>query len=91
MLWRLVKSDLPPRRKKATALHLDRIFGLGLADWRPAAVEIPDEVTALVGQRDEARRNRDWHEADRLRAAILAHGFEIEDFADGGKIRRRRE
>lgn len=91
VLWGMTKSDLPPAVKKATLLHLDRVLGLGLANWRPAALEIPDAVAVLARQRADARKNRDWREADRLRDAIHACGFEINDADGGSEIRRRRE
>ncbi len=91
VLWAMVKSDLPAAVKKATVLHLDRILGLDVGDWQPAEIEIPAEVAALATARAQARQNRDWREADRLRAAIHDLGFEIDDCADGERVRRRRE
>lgn len=91
VLWGMAKSDLPSRGKKATLLHLDRVFGLGLGAWQPSALDIPDEVATLARRRAEARKNQDWLEADRLRHAIHARGFEIDDAAGGSEIRRRRE
>ena len=90
-LWGMLKSDLPPQTKKATVLCLDRILGLGVGDWRPTEAEIPDEVAALAKQRADARKKREWAEADRLREAIHAHGFEIDDSAGGSEIRRKRQ
>ncbi len=90
VVWGMVKSDLPAAVKKATLWRIDRVLGLGIGDWQPATVEIPAEVAALARSRTEARENRDWREADRLRDAIHAHGFEIDDSAGGSQIRRRR-
>ena len=89
VVWGMAKSGLPPGVKKATLLHLDKVLGLQIGEWQPAAVEIPEEVAVLVSQRAEARKNHDWPQADRLRAAIHAHGFEIHDSATGSEIRRR--
>ena len=91
VLWGMAKSDLPPDVKKATLLDCDRVLGLGLEAWRPSAPVIPDEVAALARLRTDARKNRDWAEADRLRDAIHARGFDIDDSAGGSEIRRRRE
>ena len=91
MLWEMARSDLPPATKKATVLQFDRILGLGLGDWQPRADGIPPEIAALAEQRAHARKEQDWCEADRLRAEIHARGFDIDDRADGSKIRRRRK
>ena len=55
-----------------------------------AAAEVDDEVPAdvheMATQRQVARAARDFAEADRLRDAILARGFEVRDSADGFKV-----
>ena len=91
VLWKMAKSDLPPDTKKATLLDFDRVLGLDLGGWRPAEVEIPDQVLALTRRRDHARQNRHWDEADRLRDQIHALGFEIDDAATGSQLRRLRD
>ena len=86
-VWELSKRDLPNAVKKAALLHFDRVLGLGLGEWRPDAVEAPAEVAELARRREAARAARDWEEADRLREAIRAHGFELEDTPAGAKLR----
>ncbi len=61
----------------------DRIFGCLAVDEAPAAEAIPDEVAALAEERAQARKNRNWAESDRLRDAIKAAGYAVED-APGG-------
>ena len=86
-VWELSKRDLPNAVKKAALLHFDRVLGLGLGEWQPDAVEAPAEVAELARRREAARAARDWEEADRLREAIRAHGFELEDTPAGAKLR----
>ncbi len=87
LAWELVRSDLPPAMKKATLLRFDEVFGLGLADWSPPEVAIPAEVQSLAEQRQTARDERRWAEADALRAAIREQGFDIEDTGSGFRLR----
>ena len=61
----------------------DRIFGCLDVDAAPAVETFPDEVVAMAEERAAARKNKDWAESDRLRDAIKAAGFLIED-APGG-------
>ena len=49
------------------------------------------EVKYQVNRGANREVNRDWAEADRLRDAIHARGFDIDDSAGGSEIRRRRE
>jgi len=47
-----------------------------------------DEIDALVAQRDAARANRNWAEADRLRDQLTELGVLLEDGAAGTRWRR---
>jgi cysteinyl-tRNA synthetase len=54
-----------------------------------AASEAPPEVAALLEARERARADRDYAEADRLRAEIAALGWEVRDGPGGAVIDRR--
>jgi cysteinyl-tRNA synthetase len=88
LTWELVKSDLDAETKKATLLEFDNVLGLGLADWEPSRRAVPVEIAALLRQREQARADRRWQEADALRAQIRAAGYEIEDTRQGARIRK---
>ena len=87
--WKLVKSDLPARTKKATILLFDRVLALGLVDWEPTEEAIPDEIMVLVEQRQAARAAKNWPEADALRDQIAAAGYDVEDTPEGPRIQRK--
>jgi cysteinyl-tRNA synthetase len=57
------------------------IFGIGLVE-----AEAPQEVVRLAERRIAARAARDFDEADRLRAAIEAAGWEVRDVPDGFRL-----
>jgi cysteinyl-tRNA synthetase len=85
VLWGVVGDRTLPA---ATALELiaafDSILGLNLMSATDAAAEeVPEVVLALVQQREDARRARDWSASDRLRSEVLAMGYEIKDTAQG--------
>ena len=89
VVWDLVRSDLPAGTIKATVLKMDEVLGLGLADWKPAEVEIPAEIQALLEARQLARKEKRWQDADTLRAQINAAGYEIEDSPQGPRLKTR--
>jgi cysteinyl-tRNA synthetase len=88
--WDLVRSDLPLPSKKATLLFFDKVLGLRLADWQPAAEIIPADVKALVEQRSLARTEKRWQDADTLRQQIAQAGYEIEDTPQGPRVKPRK-
>jgi cysteinyl-tRNA synthetase len=47
---------------------------------------VPAEVLDMVRRREDARAARDFAEADALRDAIIAAGFELRDGADGPEV-----
>ena len=51
-----------------------------------AAQVVPDDVKHLVAERQAARSQRNWAEADRLRAQIAALGWNVKDKSDGPTI-----
>ncbi|MBP6889474.1 MAG: cysteine--tRNA ligase [Candidatus Moranbacteria bacterium] len=60
------------------------LFGL-----EPEAKEtLPDEIQRLAKDRQTARDNKDFAEADRLRDALLAAGYTVEDTANGPHVKK---
>jgi cysteinyl-tRNA synthetase len=51
---------------------------------------ITKEQQALVAEREEARRQKDFHKADRIRQQLAAQGVIIEDTERGPLVRRKR-
>jgi len=51
-------------------------------------VAIPDQVTLLAQQRENARREKNWKRSDELREQISALGWEVRDTKDGPKLTR---
>ena len=62
------------------------VFGLASLAELP---EAPPDVVELATRRHEARAQRDFAEADRLRDEIAAAGWEARDVADGFQLVRR--
>ncbi|MEK7544543.1 MAG: cysteine--tRNA ligase [Patescibacteria group bacterium] len=58
---------------------IDRVFAI----LPSAQAELSDEIAALIQQREEARKNRDFASSDRIRDELLAKGIELEDTPRG--------
>ncbi len=89
LAWEVLRGNLPAAAKKATLLAFDRVFGLGLAAWRPLTETIPERVQELAAARAAARAARQFAEADRLRLTLHELGWEMEDGAEGYALKRR--
>lgn len=65
----------------------DRILGIFKGGLPKARVEIPEEVAALVSEREAARRDRNWARADEIRRRVAELGYSIEDRPSGPFVR----
>lgn len=88
LAWELLKSELPDGVKKATMLCFDETFGLRLASWQPVVVSIPQALLELMAQRELARNERRWLDADRMRAQARDIGYELDDTPEGQQARK---
>ena len=61
--------------------RFDSILGLG-----DASVNIPAEIQALLDQRAEARKTKNFAKSDELRKAIEALGWKVKDTAKGQEL-----
>jgi len=64
----------------------DRVLGLDLKHVVPTAGN--DEADKLLADREAARAQKNWAEADRLRDEIVKLGFEVEDTATGQVLKK---
>jgi len=88
LIWKLTKDEsVKPEDKKATLLDFDKVLGLDL-DKKITKEEIPEEIKDLVQKRLEARGNKEWAVADRLREEIEKKGYMVEDRGNDCKIKR---
>jgi cysteinyl-tRNA synthetase len=67
-------------RLVATVVSLTGALGLVLSD---ADDDLDSDVAELVRQREEARANKDWGGADRIRDELLKRGIQLEDTPNG--------
>jgi len=82
VLWDVVKDDeISNAMKLYLIYHFDLVFGLGLESLKDA--RIPKAVVELADKRLEAKKSKDYTEADKLRDEIKAKGFVVNDNKDG--------
>jgi cysteinyl-tRNA synthetase len=88
VVWEVVKSNIPGTDKYDLITDFDRVLGLQLSAWQAETVEVPAAVWELVGRREQARQDKDFAAADKLRDEIKQIGFEVEDSQDGPVIKK---
>ncbi len=67
-----------------------RELGRTLGFFQAGEGAVEPEAQKLVGQRDEARRKKDFQAADTIRRKLIEMGYVVEDTAGKTVVRRRR-
>jgi len=94
--WQILKSEeLRNAEKYALVLDFDKVLGLQLdkqanelLEKEKAAKAIPSEILELVKKREEARKQKRWKEADKLREEAKKSGWLIEDTPEGPQVKK---
>ena len=95
VIYNVLKSDVNAKTKLALIEDFDKVLSIGLIEKAKALVEseseekIPDEILALVEQRKEARKAKDFAKADELRDKISELGYVVEETRQGTKISKK--
>ncbi len=82
-----VSADLLDAEKYALLSGWDAVLGLDLERLAREGFEIPDDVRALVEERDQARGQSDFARSDEIRDRLTALGWEVMDTPEGTKVR----
>ena len=85
ILWELLR-DKKALGKINTIKKMDEVFGLDLL--KKEKLQIPEEILKMVGEREKARKQKNFKLADELREKIKKQGWQIDDIEEGYKIRK---
>ncbi len=83
-LWNLVKDEkVEGKQKLAVLFDMDRVLGLKLAESGSAGSRIDDQSLALIKEREEARKAKNFARADEIRDELANRGIRIKDTPEG--------
>ncbi len=95
VLYDVLKADLPDGEKRALLAEFDGVLTLRLmeaaekeaANAQPSGVDADEaaEIEVLIARRVEARKAKNWAEADAIRDALAARGVTLTDTPEGVK------
>lgn len=103
VMWEIVGSEASAADIGATLLAIDAVLGLRLGHPDETALalvrkdfgekvlltEVPQRVKDLMQEREFARAEKRWADADGLRVSIEHEGYVIEDSVDGPRVVRK--
>ncbi len=77
VLWSMLGSNIPSGDKYDLAMSFDEILGLKLNETK--SIEIPENISSLMEERDRLRSEGKFEEADKIRDRIKDAGFDVND------------
>ena len=90
-----LKADVNDATKRAIIADFDKVLGLdllgraaALKEKEAAPAEGAEEIEALIAQRAQAKKEKNWAQADAIRDQLKAMGVEIKDTPNGVEWKR---
>ena len=92
-LYDVLKAKTTDATKRAVIADFDQVLSLNLLEAaqrlkQKESVSVDPEIDALVAARTEAKKAKNYAEADRIRDALKERGIEIIDTPQGAKWRK---
>jgi len=85
VVWSLLRDE-KATGKVRTIKEIDKVLCLDLL--KKEKVDVPKEILDLVDEREQARKDKDWKKSDDIRDKIKKKGFQVDDTAEGPKIKK---
>ena len=93
VLWTALRYPVKSKEIYEFALYTDQVLGLSMEEnanktggETESQAEINPEIAALVDQRTQAKKNKDYKTADEIRDQLKAMGISLIDTKEGVKI-----
>lgn len=88
ILWNVVRdSKLGSKEKLKLLYKFDEALGLNLKEIEEE--KIPKEIKELAEKREQARKDKNWKDSDKLRNEINKKGYIIEDSKQDYKLKKK--
>ena len=88
VIWDIIKNPKKSNDLANLLLKFDEVLGLDLANYEKKQDELPEEIQKLVEERNEARKNKNWAESDRIRDILINKGYNVKDSKNGTIIEK---
>jgi cysteinyl-tRNA synthetase len=83
IMWDMLRSKNTDRDKAASLYKMDAVLGLYIQEQVVAMKTIPHEITEMIHEREDLRKQKRYTDADVLRKSLEEKGYSIKDREDG--------
>lgn len=88
--WNVVRYPQKSKQLFEALEQMNRILGFDFTEKekKQQEQEVSPEIQALVDERQQARKDKNWKRADEIRDQLKEMGLAIEDTAQGAKVKK---
>lgn len=83
ILYDLLKSDIDSGTKYKLVHEWDQVLSLDLLKTKIDEIDNADEIMLKINERNEAKKNKDYELADKIRNELLEKGIVLKDTREG--------
>ena len=89
VVWDALKNPGKSKDLYDLLIKFDEVLGLNLKEYKKEEEALPEEISKLVLERNEARINKNWAESDRLRDLLIEKGYSVKDSKEGTIVEKK--
>ena len=82
-IYNVLKSDMNDYTKYKLISEFDEVLSLDLMVNTNNCIDVNDEILKLIEERNEAKKNKDYVRADKIRNELLEKGIALKDTREG--------
>lgn len=90
IVWEIIRNPKKSKKLQNLLLKFDEVLGLDLKNYsKNKTSDFPEEINELLLQRNEARKNKNWEESDRIRDILIKKGYLVKDNKEGTILEKK--
>lgn len=90
IVWEIIRNPKKSKKLQNLLLKFDEVLGLDLKNYSKNKIsDFPEEINELLLQRNEARKNKNWEESDRIRDILIKKGYLVKDNKEGTILEKK--
>ena len=91
IVWEVIRNEIKSKKIASLLEKFDQVMGLDLKNaknYLKKDIEVPEEILEMIEKRANAKKEKNYELADKLRDEIKEKGYIIKDTADGVNVEK---
>ena len=91
VVWEVIRNEVKSKKFATLLEKFDEVLGLDIknsSQYSNKEIEIPNEIQQLIEQRNQAKAEKNWEQADKIRDEIKEKGYKILEKKNGVKVEK---